>query len=401
MTLALNEYDVDSFSQICNKGILYLKKQQKEYAIKNCKYKHISIYDAVDNQMKYLKEDQRYRAGNFSFVMKKMAKSQTSEAISVLMDYGYGGYLKEKELDDGKVEILKILAKQEPDIQSFLNRLSELERLISGGFSSKDSGAVILSTIHSSKGKEYDSVYMLDVYDGRFPASKSDMFNRSKDSSNWEMEERRLFYVGITRAKNKLTLFSLKDRKSSFVDELSPKEEDVESLGTYAEQKLGKSNGTVSESGYKHAEDVLYETQPRGTLIQKIQRESMERNRQRAQRKEEERRKKELEACQNKEAEQKKKEIEEWQQKEAERLKKLEEERLERELEAAMDYQRRYDEVKSLFIQQDTPIFDSFGERWVQCEKCGAIKPISQFWKTVGPGNVNNEPCNLGRCNNC
>ena len=94
--------------------------------------------------------------------------------------------------------------------------------MIEKDFCSKANNAVILSTIHSSKGLEYDSVYMVDVYDGRFPSSRSNIFSRSKDNADGEQEERRLFYVGITRAKNRLTLFGIKGRGSIFIDQIFP-----------------------------------------------------------------------------------------------------------------------------------------------------------------------------------
>ncbi len=224
LSLALNENDTNSFSQICNKGIIFLKKQQKGYAINNCKYKHISVYDAVEGQMQYIKKSERDRAQKFKDIMINVSKNETVDAISNLMNSGYDKYLKDKHLDSGKVEILQILAKQEPDIQKFLNRLKELESLIQKGFCSKSNDAVILSTIHSSKGLEYDSVYMVDVYDGRFPSSRPNIFSRSKDNADGEQEERRLFYVGITRAKNKLSLFDIKGRKSTFIDQLFPEQ---------------------------------------------------------------------------------------------------------------------------------------------------------------------------------
>ena len=222
LSLALNKNDTNAFSQICNKGIIYLKNQQRNYAIKNCKNKHISVYDAVEGQMQYLKERQRDRADDFRSVMARVAKSKTADAISILRNSGYEDYLREKHLDLGKVEILIILAKQEPDIKKFLNRLIELEGLIQKGFYSKATNAVILSTIHSSKGLEYDSVYMVDVYNGRFPSSRQNIFSRSKDNADGEQEERRLFYVGITRAKNRLSLFGIKGRESTFIDQLFP-----------------------------------------------------------------------------------------------------------------------------------------------------------------------------------
>ena len=62
---------------------------------------------------------------------------------------------------------------------------------------------LVLSTIHSSKGLEYDTVYLLDVADGLFPETVLTSY-RSADKRGdcgRSEEERRLFYVGVTRAK--------------------------------------------------------------------------------------------------------------------------------------------------------------------------------------------------------
>jgi DNA helicase-2/ATP-dependent DNA helicase PcrA len=57
-----------------------------------------------------------------------------------------------------------------------------------------------LSTIHQAKGLEFDVVFVIMLCDGLFPSS------RSAESADGEEEERRLFYVSITRAKNELYL---------------------------------------------------------------------------------------------------------------------------------------------------------------------------------------------------
>ena len=59
-----------------------------------------------------------------------------------------------------------------------------------------DDDYLVLSTIHSAKGLEWDAVYVIHAADGNIP---SDM--ATKDSASIE-EERRLFYVALTRAKN-------------------------------------------------------------------------------------------------------------------------------------------------------------------------------------------------------
>jgi hypothetical protein len=73
-----------------------------------------------------------------------------------------------------------------------------------------DENRVNLTTVHGSKGLEFDSVYLLDVDEGTFPSSMCDDIE----------EERRLFYVAITRAKNKLVLCSCIHMRSQFIKEL-------------------------------------------------------------------------------------------------------------------------------------------------------------------------------------
>lgn len=75
---------------------------------------------------------------------------------------------------------------------------------------------VLLSTVHSSKGLEYDTVYLLDVLDGILPAADP----KEPEDQRLYQEERRIFYVAMTRAKDHLFLFSCLDRESSFIREL-------------------------------------------------------------------------------------------------------------------------------------------------------------------------------------
>ncbi len=64
-----------------------------------------------------------------------------------------------------------------------------------------DEDYLVLSTIHSAKGLEWDAVHVLAVYDGNFPACLSAGSSESID------EERRLLYVGMTRARRTLSLY--------------------------------------------------------------------------------------------------------------------------------------------------------------------------------------------------
>lgn len=101
-------------------------------------------------------------------------------------------------------ETLKDISQESKSIISYEGRLKYLDKLVNE--SSEEANAVSLSTIHSAKGKEYKNVIMIDLYNGMFP-NKTISKNKNEDDLLIE-EERRLFYVGMTRAKDNLTLLT-------------------------------------------------------------------------------------------------------------------------------------------------------------------------------------------------
>ncbi|MDR4497759.1 MAG: ATP-dependent helicase [Candidatus Scalindua sp.] len=93
-----------------------------------------------------------------------------------------------------KIVLIKDLTKNYSDNQSFLNAM-----LLGSNELTKGEGVNLL-TIHASKGLEFKNVYILDLMDGRFPNRKLAAKGGSID------EERRLFYVAVTRARDRLWL---------------------------------------------------------------------------------------------------------------------------------------------------------------------------------------------------
>ena len=78
---------------------------------------------------------------------------------------GYGAYLEERGGDLSRAEILEALGVGESTPVRLLERLEELKEVVQAG--SPDPGCpFILSTIHSSKGLEYERVILMDVADG-------------------------------------------------------------------------------------------------------------------------------------------------------------------------------------------------------------------------------------------
>lgn len=81
----------------------------------------------------------------------------------------------------------------------------------------RSEGNLTLSTIHGAKGLEFDIVFLLDLVQDEFPSATALEREAEGDLSVLE-EERRLFYVAMTRAKEKLYLFSLKTRNDRAVE---------------------------------------------------------------------------------------------------------------------------------------------------------------------------------------
>jgi DNA helicase-2/ATP-dependent DNA helicase PcrA len=128
-----------------------------------------------------------------------------SKMLRIVIDAGYDDYLKENyanyriRLED--LEQLAVFAYQFKTMEEFLTQLALLTNVETEDDNAKnDDERIRLSTIHQAKGLEFDAVFVIMLCDGMFPSA------RSIDTDEGEEEERRLFYVAITRAKNELYL---------------------------------------------------------------------------------------------------------------------------------------------------------------------------------------------------
>ena len=83
-------------------------------------------------------------------------------------------------------------------IENYTKELKEFYRV-----QNQNPNSVALATLHSAKGLEYENVYIIDVNEGVMPYKKAVLEQEIE-------EERRMFYVGMTRAKKNLHLFSVK-----------------------------------------------------------------------------------------------------------------------------------------------------------------------------------------------
>lgn len=219
LRFALNQNDAEAFNHVYYKCGYEFNKSAAYWSCKKAQQKRITIADELINQMARWPTLMR-KAEDFRNKFKKIAVSKPDDAIDLICRFWYYAYAKEKKLDIGKVDILDALAVREETIKGFLERLEQLPQLIEN-YRCTDENPVIFSTIHSAKGLEFDTVYIVDVYDGCLPHSSREDAEEQECVDTYE-EERRLFYVAITRARNELYLFCVSEYKSSFVNEVAP-----------------------------------------------------------------------------------------------------------------------------------------------------------------------------------
>jgi DNA helicase-2/ATP-dependent DNA helicase PcrA len=133
-------------------------------------------------------------------------RQSAAKMLRLLIDAGYDDYLKETyanyrlRLED--LEQLAVFAYQFNSVEDFLTQLALLTNVEAEDDKTADRDAeqIKLSTIHQAKGLEFDVVFVIMLCDGLFPSE------RTLNADDGEEEERRLFYVAITRARNELYL---------------------------------------------------------------------------------------------------------------------------------------------------------------------------------------------------
>lgn len=214
LKLSVNYFDRESFLQIINRPFRYISKGNLSY-IKNYREEEdpfniiINKTDTPPFQKKKLEDLKRDIA--------YLNKISLSSAIAyIIMDLGYIDHLKSygerfnqsiEDLED-IIEEFKLSAEGFKTIFEFLSHIEEVKQTIEESKKKVKRDGVILSTIHGVKGMEFKNVYIINCCEETIP-------HASSIKENIE-EERRLFYVGITRAIDELYLFSPRNRKGQF-----------------------------------------------------------------------------------------------------------------------------------------------------------------------------------------
>ncbi|AFS77703.1 ATP-dependent DNA helicase, UvrD/REP family [Gottschalkia acidurici 9a] len=220
--LAVDDSDISSFEKIYYKMNGYISKLALNYI--KTQDSLTSVFDRLltfDNFKPFQLENIKAIKSNF----KKLLKMKPFGAIMFIEnDLGYRKYLEDNcknfgysfENVNSILGHLKSVSIGVNSIGELLDKLDSLKKSIDNAKYNKNSEAITLSTIHSAKGLEFRKVYMIDLIDGEFPNINSLELSEIGDLKPLE-EERRLFYVGMTRAKTHLNLITFNYRNEERV----------------------------------------------------------------------------------------------------------------------------------------------------------------------------------------
>lgn len=167
----------------------------------------ISCYEAIKLILRdeHTQEPMRSKLSGFVELIEYLSSKEYSSASSMIKEIlNCTGYLEEIE-EDRIQNVLELLSSAENiSVQEFLDKVS----LISSVDTLEDKkNFVSLLTLHSAKGLEFPAVFIAGCEEGILP-----YFKALEDPAELQ-EERRLFYVGMTRAKNILFLTAVRQRK--------------------------------------------------------------------------------------------------------------------------------------------------------------------------------------------
>lgn len=212
--------DLDSFEKICYRTNARISKQMLAYVRANHRGRNIiDVLIESPGCNAYKVRTLRMLESNLSLV------NQTSALMALNIiekEIGYSEFMTYASEEMGYSELsinnlwtsLKAIAKHQPRLKDLLNRL-----LVLDGYMATHQGnaRIKLSTIHASKGQEYESVALVDVNQGLLPRIKLSEKPPTPSELRALEEDRRLFYVGLSRAKESLYILHAKFLNGDYI----------------------------------------------------------------------------------------------------------------------------------------------------------------------------------------
>lgn len=273
LKLIYNPCDSVNLERIINVPKRGIGAKSIENLRKKATENNISMFDAIDSgkelefKKMILKLQEFSLNGNLSDLIEEIL-STTGLRMEYEINKSLENEAKVENLNEFKTVALMFEESGIYDLQTFLENIA----LVSDrGQYNNDGDEVSIMTLHSAKGLEFNVVFLLGMEEGLFPHNRS--FN---SLSNLE-EERRLCYVGITRAKEKLYLLSARQRtifgktsgtiESRFIREINGDLINKISSVKEHEEKRVVGNMYNSSSEIKTGDNVIHTVFGEGVVV--------------------------------------------------------------------------------------------------------------------------------------
>ena len=271
LRVILQPADDLALERIINKPARGIGAKTIEKFENEARVNHISMFMAIEKMLKEGALSGKVKTNVSELINNFYQWRQTMNAVSpddlaaqVLEDSGYMEMLKmDKSAEaEGRIENLKELinvmsdTEQYPTLSDFMEHVS----LVMDNDNNIDTDKVMLITLHSAKGLEFDAVFLPGWEEGLFPHQRA----LDEGGGSALEEERRLAYVAMTRAKQKLYILTALTRRiygqwqnnlpSRFINELPPANIEICNMaaayfgaaggygGSWAEQHRSSSN---------------------------------------------------------------------------------------------------------------------------------------------------------------
>ena len=221
MAVAMDPSDIHAFNRIYYKNDAYLSKRLMLYTeeVLRKQRKTSNIFEAMLTYPE-LKRYQRQKIEKIQGGFISLTQKKGVDIISFIEEeLGYGAFLERKSdhrgasMENGKgiLDTIRTLTEELESIKEFDEVMEKFKGILEQGKENFGKG-VTLTTVHSAKGLEFQKVYVMDLIDEIFPSSGSLKKGKSREESASLEEERRLFYVAVTRAKSRLVLLTMEKR---------------------------------------------------------------------------------------------------------------------------------------------------------------------------------------------
>lgn len=217
---SMDPSNLQAFEKICYRTNARISKQMLEYVRANHRGRNIievliETSGSNANKVRML----RVLESNLNLI----AQTSALTALDLIeKELGYREFITYATENMGYSELginnlwssLKTIARKQGKLQDLLNRL-----LVIDGYMATHQGKaqVKLSTIHASKGQEYDSVILVDINQGLLPSVKVSNKPLTSSENRTLEEDRRLFYVGLSRAKESVHILHSKFLNGDYI----------------------------------------------------------------------------------------------------------------------------------------------------------------------------------------